>query len=86
MEAAAVAQSAQARGKQFTVLKAISDEIDFEFPAMERFVDPDGSFSQRRFAWYAAVRPWLWPQVIRLARNSQRAARALCLSLRRLSG
>ena len=86
MEAAAVARSAEARGKQFTVLKAISDEVDFEFPAMERFVEPDGSFSERRFAWYAAVRPWLWPQVIRLARNSNRAARALCMSLRALAG
>ena len=86
MEAAAVARSAEARGKQFTVLKAISDEVDFEFPAMERFVDAEGSFSERRFAWYAALRPWLWPQVIRLARNSNRAARALCMSLRTLSG
>ena len=86
MEAAAVARSAEARGKQFTVLKAISDEVDFEFPAMGRFVDAEGSFSEIHFAWYAAVRPWLWPQVIRLARNSNRAARALCMSLRTLSG
>jgi len=86
MEAAAVARSAEARGKQFTVLKAVSDEVDFEFPAMQRFVDPDGSFSEIRFAWYAALRPWLWPRVIRLARNSNRAARALCRSLRTLSG
>jgi adenosylhomocysteine nucleosidase len=81
MEAAAVARSAEARHKQFTVVKAISDEMDFEFPAMERFVDADGRFSQGGFAWYAAIRPWLWPRVMRLARNSNRASRALCAYL-----
>ena len=81
MEAAAVARSAEARGKEFTVVKAVSDEIDFEFPAIERFVDADGKFSQAGFAWYAAVRPWLWPRVTRLARTSNRAAHALCAFL-----
>jgi adenosylhomocysteine nucleosidase len=81
MEAAAVARSAEARGKEFTVVKAVSDEIDFEFPAMERFVDSDGKFSQGGFAWHIAVRPWLWPRALRLARNSGRASRALCAYL-----
>jgi adenosylhomocysteine nucleosidase len=81
MEAAAVARSAEARHKEFTVVKAVSDEIDFEFPAMERFVDSEGKFSQAAFAWYTAVRPWLWPRVMRLARNSSRASRALCAYL-----
>ncbi|HKV78546.1 MAG TPA: hypothetical protein VJP02_10420 [Candidatus Sulfotelmatobacter sp.] len=81
MEAAAVARSAEARGKEFTVVKAVSDEIEFDFPAMERFVDGDGKFSQGGFALYAAVRPWLWPRVMRMARNSNRASRALCAYL-----
>jgi adenosylhomocysteine nucleosidase len=81
MESATVARAAEARGKEFTVVKAVSDEIDFEFPAMERFVDADGKFSQGGFAWYAAVRPWLWPRVMRMARNSNRASRALCAYL-----
>ena len=81
MEAAAVARSAEARGKEFTVVKAVSDEIEFDFPAMERFVDADGKFSQGGFALYAAVRPWLWPRVMRMARNSNRASRALCAYL-----
>jgi adenosylhomocysteine nucleosidase len=81
MEAAAVARAAEARGKQFTAVKAVSDEIDFEFSAMERFVDADGQFSQGGFAWYAAIRPWLWPRVMRLAWNSSRASRALCAYL-----
>jgi adenosylhomocysteine nucleosidase len=85
MEAAAVARSAEARGKEFSALKAVSDESGFEFPALERFVDPDGRFSEIRFAGYTAIRPWLWARVIRLGRNSNRASRALCMSLRTLS-
>ena len=81
MEAAAVARSAEARGKHFAVVKAISDDLDVEFPGMERFVDSEGNFQESRFAFYAAIRPWLWVRVIRLARNSSRASRALCAYL-----
>jgi hypothetical protein len=76
-----VARSAEARRQEFTAVKAISDEMDFEFPAMARFVDAEGKFSEGRFAGYAAIRPWLWPRVIRLAQNSNRASRALCAYL-----
>ena len=82
MEGSAVADAAAARGKQFSVVKAISDDVNFEFPALERFVDADGRFSAGRFAWYTAIRPWLWPRVIHLGRNSNRASRALCMYLR----
>ena len=85
MEAAAVARAAEARGVPFAVVKVISDEFDFSFPSMERFVDSNGQFLERRFAWFAALRPWLWPQVARLARNSNRASRALCDWLRKMS-
>jgi adenosylhomocysteine nucleosidase len=78
MEAASVARAAEARGVAFAVVKVISDEVDFSFPAMERFVDPGGRFLEGRFAWFAALRPWLWPRVFQLARNSGRASRALC--------
>jgi adenosylhomocysteine nucleosidase len=81
MEAAAVARAAESRGTGFAVLKVISDEFDFCFPSMERFIDSEGRFLQGRFAWFTALRPWLWPQVARLARNSNRASLALCGSL-----
>ncbi len=84
MEAAAVARAAEARGVRFAVVKVISDEFDFTLPSTERFVDGSGQFLEMRFAWFALVRPWLWPQVLRLARNSNRAARALCAWLRHL--
>jgi adenosylhomocysteine nucleosidase len=84
MEASAVARAAEVRGVRFAVTKVISDEFDFDFPSMERFVDPDGRFREGRFAWFAALRPWLWPRVAKLARNSGRASRALCDRLGKL--
>jgi len=78
MEASAVARAADARGIQFRALKAISDEFDFAFPSVERFVDAQGQFSEFRFAMFAAVRPWLWPKIAQLMRNSNRASQALC--------
>jgi adenosylhomocysteine nucleosidase len=84
MEAASVARAAEARGVGLAVVKVISDEFDFSFPAMERFVDPSGRFLEGRFTRFVALRPWLWPRVLRLARNSGRASRALCDWLRKM--
>lgn len=81
MEASAVGRAAEARGIRFGAVKAISDDSDFELPAMDRFVDGAGQFHELRFALFAAVRPWMWPQLAGLARNSARAANALCGAL-----
>ncbi len=81
MEAAAVARAAELRGASFYAVKAVSDECDFEFPEMQRFVDSDGQFQEGRFALYVALRPWLWWKVIRLAANSRKASEALGLWL-----
>jgi adenosylhomocysteine nucleosidase len=86
MEAAAVASATQSRGVEFRAVKVISDEFDFEFPSTERFVDAQGQFSEAGFALFVAVRPWLWPRVIRLARNSRHATRSLCEQLAKISG
>jgi len=86
MEAAAVARAAEARGVGFSALKVISDEFDFEFPPTDRFVDSAGRFREMRFAGFAALRPWLWLAVMRLARNSGRASRILCEEIRKLEG
>jgi adenosylhomocysteine nucleosidase len=85
MEAAAVAQAAQARGVRFAAIKVISDEIDFAFPSMERFVAATGEFSEWKFALFAALRPWLWPRVAKLLRNSTRASRVLCDRLSKIT-
>ncbi len=81
MEAAAVAKGAEARGLQFTAIKAISDESGFPMPPMERFLAADGRFQSGRFALYSAMRPWTWGTVLRLARNSSVASHNLCAKL-----
>jgi len=81
MEAAAVAQGAQARGVEFAALKAISDTANFDLPVMDAFVAGDGSFRSARFAFHVVLRPWLWRATISLARNSSKASRALCGAL-----
>jgi len=78
MEAAAVARAAEVRGVGFAAVKVISDDSEFVFPGLERFVDSGGRFLEARFALFAVLRPWLWPQVARLARNSWLASHALC--------
>ena len=82
MEAAAVAEVATQEQIGFRCVKAISDETEFPMPPMERFVDAEGNFDSAGFARWAGVRPLMWPAVIALARNSRRAAQALCGWLR----
>lgn len=83
MEAAAVARGAHAHGIPFVAIKAISDEADFAMPSLGQFIASDGQFQAGRFALFAAVRPWLWPGVLRLRSNTQKASRALCGGLGR---
>jgi adenosylhomocysteine nucleosidase len=83
MEAAAVARGAQARGVRFMAVKAISDESNFAMPPMDRFLGDSGQFRTGKFVIFAALRPWLWPRVIQLARNGAKASRALCAELDR---
>jgi adenosylhomocysteine nucleosidase len=84
MEAAAVAQAAQAPGVTFAAVKAISDEIDFEFPPMDAFISPAGQLYTVKLAFFLAVRPWLWATAFRLARNSSQASRALSTHLKHM--
>jgi len=77
MEAAAVAAAATAHGIPFGVVKVISDEPDFELPAITPFVDSQGRFNTFEFIRFALLRPWLWPNLILLYRNSDAAARTL---------
>jgi hypothetical protein len=46
-------------------------------PEMTRFVDSQGRFRTFHFVAHAALRPWFWPGIARLARNSKKAAAAL---------
>lgn len=78
MEAAAVAQIAQELKLGFFCVKAISDELESRLPPMNRFVADDGRFQTGKFLAWSAARPQWWPATARLARDSHRAARALC--------
>jgi adenosylhomocysteine nucleosidase len=77
MEAAAVAAAARAHGIPFGAVKVISDVANFEMPQTARFIDAQGRFRTAAFALFVSLRPWLWPRVTRLARNSSQAAAAL---------
>ena len=85
MEAAAVAKAAAAPGIRFATVKSISDPTEFALPALDKFIAADGTFSTRRFVLFAFSRPWLWPQIARLQKNSAHAARTLCDPLRRIA-
>src|SRR3954468_908345 len=78
MEAFSVADVARIYNVPCIAMKAISDEYDFDLPPLGRFVTDAGDFRTAAFVGYAAVRPWIWPTVIRLSKNSQIAITRLC--------
>lgn len=82
MEAAGIAAVAAQEQIGFRCVKAISDEADFAMPPLNRFVDADGNLQTGKFAAWASVRPGVWPKMIALGRNSNRAAEALCVWLK----
>ena len=86
MEAAAVAKGAEAHGLPFAAVKVITDEIGFPMPPVDRFTTKDVGFRTAGFVGFAALRPWLWADVMRLSRNSTKASRALCERLARDTG
>jgi len=80
MEAAAVARSVEAHGIKFLACKVISDTHDSHVPPLMHFVK-NGQFHTGRFIAHVAIRPWLWPAVIKLARNSAVASKVLSEAL-----
>ena len=83
MEASTVADVAHIYSVPFRAIKVISDELDFPMPPMGRFFDKHGRFHKGSFIIYSLMRPWTWPTVLQLARNSSRAAKALCERLQK---
>jgi adenosylhomocysteine nucleosidase len=81
MEAAAVAKGAQVRGVRFAVVKAISDELDFEIPVVGGSIDGQGQFHEGRFLMGMVFRPWIWRSVARMSNNSGLAAKTLSKAL-----
>ncbi|HYX68342.1 MAG TPA: hypothetical protein VE825_04360 [Terriglobales bacterium] len=77
MEGFAVGEVAQAHGLPFLAAKAVSDDVEFELPPLQEFVDGEGKFQAGRFALHAAAHPGWWPVIARLKHHSDRAAEAL---------
>lgn len=84
MEGFAVGEVAQAHGLAFLAAKAVSDDLEFELPPLQGFVDEEGNFQAGRFVLHAAVHPGWWGMIARLKRHSERAAEALAVLLRDL--
>jgi adenosylhomocysteine nucleosidase len=80
MEAAAVARSVEAHGIKFLACKVISDTHDSHLPPLMHFVK-NGQFNTGGFIAHVAIRPWLWPAVIKLAQNSAVASKVLSEAL-----
>ncbi len=77
LEAATVARLARERGLPFACLKGVSDGPETALPDLGPHLDPDGSFHAAAFAARAALAPWAWPGLLRLARDSREAARGM---------
>ena len=81
MEGAAAAGVAARCGVPCVLVKAISDLADFPMPPLGRFVDAGGRLHLVALAAYVLPRPQWWAAMVRLGRNSSRAARALAAAV-----
>ena len=81
MEAAAVARLAAMRGVPFLCIKGVSDGHAARLPDFNRFLTQEGQFQLARFIFFAILRPWYWPELMRMSENSSKASQALRDSL-----
>ena len=78
MEAFGLARVAEKEGIPFYCVKAISDGPHENLPDFNRFFDTSESrFRLMSFIFFAVLRPWLWPALMRLGAYSNQAARDL---------
>lgn len=81
MESAAVARLAAMRRIPFYCIKAVSDGHTARLPDFNRFLTPEGQFQLAQFIFFALLRPWYWPELMRMSENSSKASQALRDSL-----
>jgi adenosylhomocysteine nucleosidase len=86
MEGFAVAEVAQEHGIPVIAAKAISDELDFDLPPLQKFVDRAGRFQALRFTAHAAFHPRWWPVIAKLKHHSDLAAATLAPVLAEIVG
>jgi adenosylhomocysteine nucleosidase len=81
MEAAVIARLAAMRGIPFYCIKGVSDGLTDHLPDFNRFISPQGRFQLARFTLFAILRPWYWPALLRMGKNSKRASQSIVESL-----
>ena len=81
MEAAAVARLAAMRRIPFLCIKGVSEGNAAHLPDFNRFLTAEGQFQLARFILFAIIRPWYWPELMRMSENSSKASQALRDSL-----
>jgi adenosylhomocysteine nucleosidase len=81
MEAAGVARQAAMRGIPFYCIKGVSDGFVDELPDFNRFISANGQFQSAQFIFFAMLRPWHWPALMRLGQNGKKSAQGIKESL-----
>jgi adenosylhomocysteine nucleosidase len=74
MESASVARLAAESSIPFYCFKGISDAYTDNLPDFSRFISAEGRLRMLAFLAHAALRPVYWPSLLRVGRNSSRAA------------
>lgn len=87
METAAVLEAAHAAGIPLVALRGISDGFEEELGfSLEEFCDGELNIRPLRVVAALARKPWIVPQLLRLAANSRKAAERLAQALELLLG
>ena len=81
MEAAGVARQAAMRGIPFYCIKGVSDGFSDELPDFNAFISMNGQFQSVRFIFFAMLRPWHWPALMRMGKNGQKSAQGVAESV-----
>jgi len=82
METAAVLREAEPAGIPVVALRGVSDAADEELGfCIEELCDPQLNISPARVAGCLARKPYLIPQLVRLAGNSKKAGRSLAIGV-----
>ena len=76
-----LARVAGARGIPFRCVKGVSDGLGESLIDFNAFITSEGRFEFGRFALFAALRPWRWPALLRIGKNSRDSAACLRDSL-----
>ena len=77
MESATFAQRCTERGVPWACLRVISDDVSTAFTTEVAGLVEDGQVALGRVMWLLLRKPWMLPKLLRLERQTRRAARRL---------